>query len=162
MEADSDLIGEAQSFILSGAELSHIYSDYEFNTAVMDGEGRSITGNILANVAGKTSKDGSTYYLVADEVKWISSDDTEEMAKYGLTEDDMFNDFAIVEEDGKTKDYRIADDARFFLQYGAGLDNPYIGYTIMEYLNDGPKEIYMRLYLDENGDVIFGYEPYMP
>ena len=84
------------------------------------------------------------------------------MKKYGLTEDDMFDDYAIVGQDGKTRDYKIADSATFFLQYEPGLKNPYMGYSIMDYLNDGSKEIMMKLYLNEDGEVIFGYEPYTP
>ena len=162
MDEESILQGEAESFILSGVTMYRIYSSTEHEYGIMKGIDGSISDSILANVQSKTSDDGNTYYLVADEVEWVSSDDEETMKKYGLTEDDMFNDFAIVGEDGKTKDYKIADNAVFFLQYEAGLKNPYMRYSIMDYLNDGPKELMMRLYLDENGEIVFGYEPYTP
>ena len=84
------------------------------------------------------------------------------MKKYGLTEDDMTNDYSIEDVDGKTKDYKIADGAMFFLQYEPSEDNPYTAMNIIDYLNDGPKEYLMYLYFNEKGEIIFGYEPYRP
>ena len=162
MDEDSILQGEAESFILAGVQVFGIYSQDHYKFGIMDSPEGSISDTILANVQSKTSTDGKTYYFVADEVEWVSSGDEEAMKKYGLTEDDMFDDYAIVGEDGKTRDYKIADNATFFLQYEPGLKNPYMGYSIMDYLNDGSKEIMMKLYLNEDGEVIFGYEPYTP
>lgn len=161
MDEGSPFAGEAEMFLLAGVYLDRMYGKDAYKYGIMDCPDGSISKTILADVQSKTGKDG-TYYLVADEVEWISGDDTEKLKQYGLTEDDVDNDFAIGGIDGKTKDYRIGSSAMFFLQYEAGLRNPYPGYTLMDYLNDGSKELMLQLYLDENDDIVFGYEPYTP
>lgn len=164
-DEDAYFRGEAASFLMSGVIPMRMYahSDHEYGMMRGDADGKiDKDKSILAIVRSKTSKDGSTYYLVADQVTWVSSDDTEAMKKYGLTEDDMTNDYSIEDVDGKTKDYKIADGAMFFLQYEPSEDNPYTAMNIIDYLNDGPKEYLMYLYFNEKGEIIFGYEPYRP
>ncbi len=161
VESGSPFEGEAEMFILGGLNLYHMYSHDDHKFGIMNCPEGSISDSILAQVKSKTGNDG-TYYLVADEIEWISGDDTDKLKEYGLTEEDVFNDYAIGGIDGKTKDYKISSSAMFFLQYGPGMSNPYPGYSLIDYLNDGPKELMMRLYLDENGEIVFGYEPYTP
>ncbi|MCR5503655.1 MAG: hypothetical protein K6F53_11665 [Lachnospiraceae bacterium] len=152
--------GEAERFLLGGIQTYGISKPEHHKFGMIKSTDSKVDKKILAEVRSRTSTDGKTYYLVSDEIEFVSSSDTEKMEEYGLKEEDMDNDYAIFGEDGKTTDYPVAEYARFYLQDRRL--NPNSAYSLIGTLNDGPKEMIMILYLNEKGEVVFGYEPYLP
>ncbi|MCR4787173.1 MAG: hypothetical protein K5888_01170 [Lachnospiraceae bacterium] len=153
--------GELATFVLSKLMYLMPYGDmHDYLTT--EGEDATVAKVILAEVQAKTSKDGNTYYLVADEIDLVTENDEELLKKYGMTADDLDYDFEIMGEDGKTVEYKISDKARFFIQYERSpYYNPMWPKDFVGLLNEYPDPP-MYIFLDDNDNVILGYEMYLP
>ena len=102
--------------------------------------------------------------LLADEVTWVSGEDTETLARYGIDPEDITNDYAIVDADGDYKAYQVAEDAPCYVQY-PGEDKIH-GFVTQEelrnYLGKNGDGKLLELILDKDDKVTFIYEPYTP
>lgn len=73
------------------------------------GEAAEITGYVmLGEDAGS---------VLIDEVAFVSSNDAEAMAKYGLTEDDMMDDYRIIDEDPAYESHVLAEKCTITVAY---------------------------------------------
>ena len=68
--------------------------------------------------------DGKT--LLVDDFLWVSSDDEELMKKYGLTENDMDDDYHIINEVKKYEEWKLLPNATF---------------SIIKYINGSPAPV---------------------
>ena len=106
--------------------------------------------------------DMDNYELKVDEVVVVSSNDEDLMEQYGLTIDDMPNDYAVVEKDKfKTANYEV--NCPVYMQSFETRDvitvDQYMMFTNEYGMKDGMLMIIIK---DENGDIVFMYQPYFP
>ena len=106
--------------------------------------------------------DMDKYELKVDEVVVVSSNDEDLMEQYGLTIDDMPNDYAVVEKDKfKTANYEV--NCPVYMQSFETRDvitvDQYMMFTNEYGMKDGMLMIIIK---DENGDIVFMYQPYFP
>lgn len=139
MYLNSLVINSNQAFLSSGTDRDAQYWSYAY-----------VKGD-MANLM-----------LLVDEVVWVSSDDEELMKTYGLTIDDMPNDYAIVEKD-KFEEFDFAMDCPCYLLL------PYNGISglvtveqFADYAKDSSDGKLMVIVKDHNNRITLMYEPYTP
>lgn len=153
-DPDGDLMtGEAANFLLTSLCLAgtpeHLSSASDFTAE------KKIFVEAKAGSAEDT--------VDADEVVWISGGDEDLMKEYGISPDDITNDYAIGGYDEEFTAYPVAEGSDSYAQYP---ENPF--HKLMnrtefhDYLVKGEVSRLMEFYLDENGQVVFAYEPYTP
>ena len=155
IDADEELFrGEGVHFYLSSLTLSG-KPDKLSSASPLDAE-KKILGYVKPDKAKDT--------LLADEVTWVSGEDTETLARYGIDPEDITNDYAIVDADGDYKAYQVAEDAPCYVQY-PGEDKIH-GFVTQEelrnYLGKNGDGKLLELILDKDDKVTFIYEPYTP
>ena len=92
----------------------------------------------------------------------ISGSDTEKLKENGIDPEDVTNDYAIVGADGKNDEYPLTDDCIFYVQFPQNPLQPDMNASgLREHLGKGGQCL-MNLYLDRDGRVLLGYEPYTP
>lgn len=100
--------------------------------------------------------------ILVDEVEMISGSDTEKLKENGIDPEDVTNDYAIVGADGKNDEYPLTDDCIFYVQFPQNPLQPDMNASgLREHLGKGGQCL-MNLYLDRDGRVLLGYEPYTP
>ncbi len=154
-DPDGDIMtGEMANFLLMSLSVSgspaHLSSADEAGTAPEE--------KILAYVTSAPSD--ST--ILVDQVEMISGSDTEKLKENGIDPDDVTNDYAIVGADGKYDEYPLSDGCTFYVQFAENPLHPNMDASgLREHLGkDG--QCLMNLYLDHDGRVLLGYEPYTP
>ena len=154
-EYDDLMHGEAGTFFLSSLTFS---ADAK---KISSASGENMTKKICAHVIAKGADFTKIY---ADEAVWVNSYDTELMEKYGLTEDDMYDDYAIVGLDGKYAEYELAEDCAIYVQYPeeGPFDELQGKAAFHKKLEAGTYDYLMMLFLDDKGKVVFMYEPFRP
>jgi hypothetical protein len=154
-ENDALMHSEAGSFYLSSLTLTA--DSKGISSANQEKVARKITGIVIANGADPTS-------LLVDEVLWVSWGDEEMRKKYGLTDDDMANDYAIVEDDGNYKVYQMSERCPIYVQFPE--EGPFCEFQtkagFRQKLSGRTYGYLMELYLDENNVITYSYEPYTP
>ena len=155
VDADEELYkGEGAHFYLSSLTLSG--KPDNLSSASPLGAEKKILGYVKPDKAKDT--------LLADEVTWVSGEDTETLARYGIDPEDITNDYAIVDADGDYKAYQVAEDAPCYVQY-PGEDKIH-GFVTQEelrnYLGKNGDGKLLELILDKDDKVTFIYEPYTP
>ena len=154
-DPDGDIMnGEMADFLLMSLSVSG--SPAHLSSA--DETGSVPEKKILAYVCSGPSD--ST--ILVDEVEWVSGFDTEKLKENGIDPDDVTNDYAIVGEDGKYDEYPLRDGCVFYVQYAENPLHPHMDASgLREHLGKDGKCL-MYLYLDREGQVLLGYEPYTP
>lgn len=154
-ENDALMHSEAGSFYLSSLTLTA--DSKGISSANQEKVARKITGIVIANGADPTS-------LLVDEVKWVTWGDKEMMEKYGLTDEDMTDDYAIVEDDGNYKVYQMSERCPIYVQFPE--EGPFREFQtkagFRQKLSGRTYGYLMELYLDENNVITYAYEPYTP
>lgn len=114
---------------------------------------------ITAYVQGGNGSDG----ILADEVVWISGDDTETLARYNIDPDDVANDYAIGGADGNYESFDLSPDCPIYQRFPENIFERYMTYDALcnDLKNSGSDRL-MMLLLDKNGTVVAMYEPYTP
>jgi len=152
---DTLMHGEAGSFFLSS--LTRTADPGKISGANTEKLAHKITGIVIANGADPTS-------LLVDEVKWVTWGDKEMMEKYGLTDEDMTDDYAIVEDDGNYKVYQMSERCPIYVQFPQ--EGPFCEFQtkagFRQKLSGRTYGYLMELYLDENNVITYAYEPYTP
>ncbi|MBP5282297.1 MAG: hypothetical protein J6Z22_07330, partial [Lachnospiraceae bacterium] len=154
-EYDELMHGEAGGLYLSS--LTTTGDPAKISSAGEDKVARTIHAVVTFNGADVSN-------ILADEVVFIGLGDEDLMAQYGLTYDDMPNDYAVVGNDGVYKEYRLSENCPIYVQYPA--EGPFQKLCdkarFHNKLTDNTYVYLMELFLDENGIVTFMYEPYRP
>ncbi len=148
---DAFMTGEAANFLLRSLTFSGVPD--HLSSESKDRAEQCITAMVLPGP-------GTT--ILADETLQVSADDTELLEEYGVDEDDITNDYALVGNDGSYDEYALADNCPIYLQYPHDYfmaPIPLDRYTA-EVGTEDPR--FMVLYLDADERVIFAYEPYRP
>ena len=103
----------------------------------------------------------------AREIIMVGIDNTELIKKYHLENADFDDDYEVVMPDKNFRDYTLAEggDTPFYIQYpedGARRLNYAfeLGKYIKKYDDDDSRMMY--LYLNEDGEVVYGFEEYTP
>ena len=155
VDADEELYkGEGANFYLSSLTLSG--KPDKLSSASPLGAEKKILGYVKPDKAKDT--------LLADEVTWVSGEDTETLARYGIDPEDITNDYAIVDNDGDYKAYQVAEGTPCYVQY-PGEDKIHGFVTFEElrnYLGNSGSGRLIELILDKDDKVTFIYEPYTP
>ena len=154
-EYDELVDGEAIGFLLESLTVSGLQD--HLSTAYPDGRASENIKKIYAIV-----KNGDNNSVQADEVKWISLGDEDLMQQYGLTTEDMLDDYAIVDADGDYHTYTYGKDCSLFIQYPEDL---FKKYQKQEEFNKWLKEHEERLmimFVNDSDEIRFMYEPYTP
>ena len=155
VDADEELYkGEGVNFYLSSLTLSG--KPDKLSSASPLGAEKKILGYVKPDKAKDT--------LLADEVTWVSGEDTETLARYGIDPEDITNDYAIVDNDGDYKAYQVAEGTLCYVQY-PGEDKIHGFVTFEElrnYLGNNGSGRLIELILDKDDKVTFIYEPYTP
>ena len=154
-ERDDLLHGEAGGFFLSSLTFSG-------NPERLEPES---TGRVAKKICAAVIHSGSdATRILADEVVWVDLEDDELMAKYHLTEEDMVDDYAIVGMDGNYKEYHFSENCPIYVQFPE--EGPFQELCSLTRfhgkLTEGTYAYLMELYLDENDNVTFAYEPFRP
>ena len=154
-EYDELMQGEAGSFFLSSLTFS---GDREkISSANSDKVVKKIHAIVINN-----GSDASQIF--ADEVTWINSGDEELMAKYHLTEEDLTDDYAIANDVEEYKAYVLSESCPVYVQFPE--EGPFAELqtksAFHKKLMEAGRSYLMELYLDENNNVTFMYEPYRP
>ena len=154
-EYDEYLHGEAGAFLLSSLTFS----------GNQDRISSASTENVVRKVHAVVINRGTDpMSIYADEVIWVGSGDEALIEKYHLTEEDLTNDYAIVGIDGNYKEYQLSDRCPIYIQYPE--EGPFWELqgkgAFHKKLAGGTYDYLMELYLDENDNVTFLYEPYRP
>lgn len=102
--------------------------------------------------------------LTADEVEWVTEDDTEAIEKYGLDPNEFYDDYQIGGFTAQYQEYPVTKDCAFYVQYPEDklhklLDRDEFESYLTRYDEDG---MLMNFLMDETGNVVFVYEPYTP
>ena len=152
-EYDKLMHGEAGGFFLGSITFS--------------GDANKISGandhKIARTIAAAVINNGTDpARILADEVIFIRLSDEDLMEEYHVTEEDMPNDYAILELDGIYKEYVLSPDCPVYVQYPT--EGPFSAlcdlkrfHNILINNTDG---CLMILFLDENDNVVFMYEPF--
>ncbi len=105
----------------------------------------------------------------AREIIMVGMNDTELIKKYHLENADFDDDYEIVVPDKNYRKYILADrnNTPFYMQYPEdGAHRLYYGYNLKEYMNrfddDDESSCMMYLYLNEDDEVVYGFEEYTP
>ena len=105
----------------------------------------------------------------AREIIMVGMDDTELIKKYHLENADFDDDYEIVIPDRNYREYKLAEGSNtpFYMQYPEdGAHRLYYAYDMDEYMNrsDDSEEntCMMYLYLNEDDEVVYGFEEYTP
>ncbi len=148
---DELMRGEAEAFFLSSLFIN------EAPAVLPPGGMPDAVVTITAYVKPDPDTAGA---LLADEFLFISGDDSEMLKEYGLTEEDITNDYAIVGDNGEYQRYILREYAPLYTQRDrrAGSSRPEDHENILPQLNNLP----MVLYLDTEDQIVFAYEPYLP
>ena len=106
---------------------------------------------------------GTREILTGDEVEWVTESDTDLIEKYNLDPDEFYDDYQIGGFDATYTDYPMDPGCIFYVQY------PEDGYhklvdldTYTNYIGRFEDGTLMNFIRDENGKVVFVYEPYTP
>ncbi len=152
-EYDQLMSGEPENFFLRSLSLS---GRPEISAASPE----TVARTMLAYVMPGSNENE----IVADEVLWVSWDDEELMAQYGLTEEDLWDDYAIVEQDGNYVPFRLAENCPAYVQWPkAGQLHTFCDRaTFLDECDAAADGLLLRLYLNEFDEVVFAYEPYRP
>lgn len=135
----------------------------ETESAAPAAEAQEITAYV------KLGEDAGT--ILADEIVFVSGDDAEAMAKYGLTEEDFFDDYAIVNEKSEFVGYKLAENCVITAAYstdGMEIEEHDVSAwsdfeTYMKGMDSRVESgITAALTLDKNGDVVAVSEIYLP
>lgn len=154
-ERDDLLHGEAGGFFLSSLTFSGNPERLNCESA----------GKVAKKICAAVIHSGSdASRILADEVVWVDAGDEELMAKYHLTEEDVTDDYAIVGMDGNYKEYHFNENCPVYVQFPE--EGPFQELCSLARfhgkLAEGTYAYLMELYLDENDNVIFAYEPFRP
>ena len=154
-ENDELLQGEAGSFFLSSLTFSG--SREKISSASTDKVAKKIHAMVINNGS-------SPSMIYADEVVLIHLDDKELMEKYHLTEEDFMNDYVIVGMDKDYQEYQLSESCPIYGQFpGEGPFSELQSKSAFhQKLMDGQAAYLMELYLDEDNNVTFLYEPFRP
>ncbi|MCR5461230.1 MAG: hypothetical protein K6F51_15305 [Acetatifactor sp.] len=154
-EYDELMQGEAGSFFLSSLTFS---GDRDKISSANPGKVVKKIHAIVINNGSDASQ------IFADEVTWINSGDEELMAKYHLTEEDLTDDYAIANDVEEYKAYVLSESCPIYVQFPE--EGPFSELqtksAFHKKLMDADHSYLMELYLDENNNVTFLYEPYRP
>lgn len=110
-----------------------------------------------------SSKDSSK--LRAEEVLWVTEEDTDLIEEYHLDPDEFFDDYQIAGFDGSFQDYPVAKDCVFYVQYPEDRFHKLLDYDAFNrYVGrfDNDDGLLMNFILDDTGTVVAVYEPYTP
>ena len=153
MDPDSEFYSAEQMEMYTSG-LTHAGTSDGLSSASADEPAKVITGYV---------KGDGNVGLQIDEVLWIGWGDEDLIAQYGLTDDDMTNDYYIAEAGDGYDRYKVSDDCSIFMQFPEE-NSQRLWYTPIEYAKREAKngEALMRIMLDAQDRVIFAYEPYRP
>ncbi len=148
------MTGEMADFLLMSLSVSgspaHLSSADETGTA----PGKKILAYVSSAPSDST--------ILVDEVEMVSGSDTEKLKENGIDPDDVTNDYAIVGADKKYDEYPLTDGCVFYVQFPENpLRSDMDAAGLREHLGKGGQSL-MNLYLDRDGRVLLGYEPYTP
>ena len=106
--------------------------------------------------------------VMAQEVIMVGSEDDELIAKYHLEDAEFLDDYEMVIPDENYREYKLAREyTPFYVQYPSDGIHKFL-YTndMAEYMNrhgeDDENVALMYLYLNADGEVVYGYEEYTP
>ncbi len=107
---------------------------------------------------------GGSETLVADEVIWVTEEDTDLIREYNLDPDEFYDDYQIAGFDAKFQDYPVVSDCAFYVQYPEDKFHKLISRDayknyVERFDEDG---MLMEFLLNGKGEVVFVYEPYTP
>ena len=153
---DSPYSGELLNFYLGS--LSFTGRPENISSA---GGKRDLKERIFAEVT--TSTDPGS--LKAEQVYWVTQDDTDLIKKYDLDPDEFYDDYQIAGFDGRYSDYKLDKDCIFYVQYPEDKFHKLVsakdyGEYIKKNAGDGSR--LMNFVLDDKGNVVIVYEPYTP
>jgi predicted small lipoprotein YifL len=129
--------------------------------------------DVVAYVRLDPSETAGGAWLLIDELLWINGDDIETLAKYGIDEDDVNNDYVIINEVEEWVSHTAADNAVFRVEFNQGDYDEwfnrrelgreefmaYVAY-VMENFYDGA--VLADVTIDGNGSVTRVAERYVP
>ncbi|MBQ7534742.1 MAG: hypothetical protein IJT43_03890 [Stomatobaculum sp.] len=155
---DETMAGEARYFLLSS--LSFTGKPDRLSMENQEEEGESLTAWVSRDPAKKDN-------ILYEEAVWVFSGDEEAVAKYGLDPADMADDYVIMPGEKGKVSASFSKDAACYIQFPEG-DSVRRQRSIPEFLeyldkHSGSEDrLFMKLILDQDGDVAFIYEPYRP
>ena len=155
-ESESTLLGELPSFYLGSVELTG-----RIDEIPSAGEHKGLDNKILTDTAYSTDPDN----LKAEEVFWVTENDTDLIEKYHLDPNEFFDDYQIAGADGKYQDFPVDKDCIFYVQYPEdGFHKLLTREEFNNYVKRGGEDssILMNLIRDKNGKVVVAWEPYTP
>ena len=153
-EYDEYLVGEAADFYLKSLALS---GKPDVSSASAESEP---VGCVYAYIDYGSRADE----LRVNEALWLGWNDTELLEAYGYTEDDLEDDYIIISGEVPEKVYKLAADCPIYEQHPE--DSVLKVFLTKEQLQaecrrwDG--RLFVMLYLNENDEICFLYEPYRP
>lgn len=126
------------------------------------GKGKGAVRSILTEMM--TPEEGA---VLSTEVLMVSGEDKELVRKYHLEHADFDDDYEMVYPDNKLHEYKLADgDATpFYVQYpNDGIHRLYTASSLEDYMGKASNENVrlMKLYLNEDDEVVYAYEMYTP
>lgn len=128
------------------------------------GEGRGAVREMLCDMK-LTDKDS----VEAREYVMVGSENEELIKKYHLEDASFDDDYELVPAEKGYRTYKLAQDGYtpFYVQYPKdNFHRLYFAYDFKEYINRfGDEEentCLMNLYLNEDDEVVYGYEQYVP
>ncbi|MCR5672153.1 MAG: hypothetical protein K6F87_00375 [Lachnospiraceae bacterium] len=155
-ENDSKYPGELPSFYLGSAELTGRAG--EISSA---GKAKGIDKSMFAMIGHSDDPDN----LKAEEVYWVSPDDTELIEKFNLDPDGFYDDYQIAGFDGKFSEFPVDKDCIFYVQspedgYHKLMNRQEFEAYVTRHSNDAT--ILANIITDAEGKAVIVFEPYTP
>ena len=132
------------------------------NISSADSEGKGAVRSILTEMMTPEGNE-----VLATEVLMVSESDTELVKKYHLEDADFDDDYEMVYPDNRLHQYGLAygGETPFYVQYPEDkFHRLYPAYDLEDYMGETSNENtrLMKLYLNEDDEVVYAYEVYTP
>ena len=153
---DEKYPGELPNFFLGSTELTGRAEDIS-----AAGEAKGIDKNTLVIIGHSDDPDN----LKAEQVYWVTEDDTDLIKKFNLDPDEFYDDYQIAGFDGNFSDYPVDKDCIFYVQYPEDgfhklMNRKEFEENLVKY--DSDNTALVNLITDGEGKTVIVYEPYTP